>query len=123
MARPLFKASPPPLTPGFWAGSSFFGGQLPAQTARLRADFAGYQKHGSLWAALNACRRELFRNLPLLLCDIFDGDISSLAAPQGSQIVAERIRRVPDENIDGQCRVDFFVYRWDGHVVRQSGTS
>jgi len=45
-------------------------------------------------------------------------DLSSLAAPQGSVVVAEKIPRLPDINMAPRCRVDFFVYHPNGDVLR-----
>ena len=69
---------------------------------------------------MNSCCHELYHHLPLLLSDIISEicDLSSLAAPQGSVVVAERIPRLPCLDWTGRDRVEFFVYHPSGDVAR-----
>ena len=67
----------------------------------------------------------LYEFLPLSVAVLFEGDILSsmmksgvLTAHPVIAVVAERVSRVPDANRAGKCRVDFFVYRKNGEVVR-----
>ena len=123
-ARPF---GPPTV---YWAKTAFFTTALPQQAARLRRDFGDYIRRGNIGGqfpkrrsirdAIDACYDELYDFLPLALSDIVseECDLSPLAAPQGSMVVAEKIPTVPDVNVPGCCRVDFFVYHANGEVVR-----
>ena len=66
------------------------------------------------------CKNQLFEYLPFLLSDILGQHTirSSLAATQGSVVVAEKIPRVPDLMNAPRCLVGFFVYYPNGDVVR-----
>jgi len=111
-----------PIRPDVWWAltTPFVKRHLPQKTNRFRVAFPNFEPEQSIRDALNSCYGELYPYLPLLLDEIVSRqcDRTSLAAPQGAVVVAERISNVPDRNRGERCRVDFFVYHLDGLVVR-----
>ena len=77
-------------------------------------------KFTNLRGALNFTYVSAYPYLPLRLEDFVAEtcDKSSLAAPQGCLITAEKIGTVPHKNRPEKWRVDYFVYHLDGRVVR-----
>ena len=103
-----------------WRQTAFVTEFLPQQGLNMRRELQNFRQQKSLRDALNGCYDYLYPYLPLLLDDIVDAscDRSSLAAPQGCVVVAEKIYRVPDAGRADKRRIDFFVYHPCGKVVR-----
>lgn len=107
-----------------WSDTPFVTEVLPAQAILLAAAVPNLSLCRSKRDAINEANGRLYSHLPLLTSVFTAFNLAQALGETDAVVVAERVPRVPDINRGGADRVDFFVYRANGEVVRyHPGTS
>ena len=101
-----------------WRGTRYFQEYLPEQLQKLKSSFPNPPSYNCLRDAINGAYGELYEFLPLDTKDFIGINTAEALGETGSMVVAEKVVRVPDHNRQRKNRVDFFVYKDNGEVVR-----